>query len=291
MKNYYEILEIRFFSDIQAVKKAYRRLVKTVHPDLNPFLKDGKERFMEYQNAYRLLTNPLWKIQYDRHLSAALTVTKPAPVADAETSKAFYLLSIVGAVLADVLKSQLALLRMMWGWLEKGMEKVITILPREFFQSKSRDQKNDHVEEFHECWLTAHDAEYGCVIPMRMFGGKYMVRIPRHTEDGVVLEIRHPKESYRIANLKISVLKSARPVVDLKVPLTDQLVSETIAFNYLGKSYALDLKSVDWRTRLYSYDTFDVRLLVDDERAVRNGLDESSETTLNNFLYYRGALR
>jgi molecular chaperone DnaJ len=49
------------------IKKAYRKLVREVHPDKNP---GNEERFKEVQGAYDVLSDPEKRAQYDRFGSA-----------------------------------------------------------------------------------------------------------------------------------------------------------------------------------------------------------------------------
>src|SRR5207248_4702731 len=49
------------------IKKAYRKLVREVHPDKSP---GNEERFKEVQGAYDILSDPEKRKQYDRFGSA-----------------------------------------------------------------------------------------------------------------------------------------------------------------------------------------------------------------------------
>jgi molecular chaperone DnaJ len=62
MKNYYEILGINENSSQDEIKKAYRKLSKKYHPDVNP---QGEEKFKEISEAYEHLGDPQKKQQYD----------------------------------------------------------------------------------------------------------------------------------------------------------------------------------------------------------------------------------
>lgn len=67
MINYYKLLEIPDFSDAQSVKQAYRKKVKTYHPDVNPGAES--EDIMKWMNkAYQTLSDPASKLMYDRSL-------------------------------------------------------------------------------------------------------------------------------------------------------------------------------------------------------------------------------
>ena len=48
------------------IQKAYRRLAKKVHPDLNPGDKNAEDKFKEISAAYDLLNDPDKRMRFDR---------------------------------------------------------------------------------------------------------------------------------------------------------------------------------------------------------------------------------
>jgi len=65
-KDYYKILGVGRKSSAAEIKKAYRKLARKYHPDLNPGDKDAENRFKEIQAAYAVLSDPKKKSQYDQ---------------------------------------------------------------------------------------------------------------------------------------------------------------------------------------------------------------------------------
>ena len=64
-RDYYDILGVARDADADTIKKAYRKLARKWHPDIN---KDDKasERFAEIQEAYDILSDEEKRKQYDR---------------------------------------------------------------------------------------------------------------------------------------------------------------------------------------------------------------------------------
>ena len=56
-KDYYSILGVTKDSKADEIKKAYRRLARKFHPDVNPGDKFFEERFKEIQEAYEILSD------------------------------------------------------------------------------------------------------------------------------------------------------------------------------------------------------------------------------------------
>ena len=54
-----EILEIKMPINIEKIKKAYKRLVKIFHPDVNKENKDAEKKFKEINQGYRVLLKKL----------------------------------------------------------------------------------------------------------------------------------------------------------------------------------------------------------------------------------------
>ena len=62
----YTVLGVKKDASQDEIQKAYRRLAKKLHPDLNPGNKQAEERFKEISAAYDLLGDPDKRARFDR---------------------------------------------------------------------------------------------------------------------------------------------------------------------------------------------------------------------------------
>src|SRR5437588_5750365 len=63
---YYETLGVPRKADAEEIRKAYRKLARKYHPDLNPGDKSSEERFKNVQEAYDVLSDPKKRQMYDQ---------------------------------------------------------------------------------------------------------------------------------------------------------------------------------------------------------------------------------
>lgn len=65
-RDYYEVLGIDRNASADEIKKAYRKMAKKYHPDLNPGNKEAEEHFKEVNEANAVLSDPEKKARYDQ---------------------------------------------------------------------------------------------------------------------------------------------------------------------------------------------------------------------------------
>jgi len=65
VKDYYEILGVKKSASQEEIKKAYRKLARKYHPDLNPNDKEAERRFKSISEAYAVLGDAKKRKEYD----------------------------------------------------------------------------------------------------------------------------------------------------------------------------------------------------------------------------------
>jgi len=66
--NYYQLMNLEWYSDIEVIRKTYIKLAKIYHPDTNPKEKSAEEYFKIITQGYNVLSEPLEKEIYDNAL-------------------------------------------------------------------------------------------------------------------------------------------------------------------------------------------------------------------------------
>lgn len=65
--DYYKILGVDKNATQEDIKKAYRKLARKLHPDLNPDDKEAERKFKEINEANEVLSNPENRAKYDKY--------------------------------------------------------------------------------------------------------------------------------------------------------------------------------------------------------------------------------
>ena len=66
-RDYYEVLGISKGASEDEIKKAYKKMARKYHPDLNPDNKEAEEKLKEVNEAYEVLSDPDKKARYDQY--------------------------------------------------------------------------------------------------------------------------------------------------------------------------------------------------------------------------------
>lgn len=65
--DYYKILDVEKTADAKAIKKAFRKLARQYHPDVNPDDSTAEKKFKQLNEAYEVLSNPEKRKKYDKY--------------------------------------------------------------------------------------------------------------------------------------------------------------------------------------------------------------------------------
>ena len=57
-RDYFKVLEVERGADADTIKRAFRRLARQYHPDVNPGDASAEARFKEISEAYEVLSDP-----------------------------------------------------------------------------------------------------------------------------------------------------------------------------------------------------------------------------------------
>lgn len=68
--DYYAVLGVGRDASVREIRRAYRRLARQYHPDLNPSDPDAEVRFKELSSAATILSNPTLRQSYDMAVAA-----------------------------------------------------------------------------------------------------------------------------------------------------------------------------------------------------------------------------
>lgn len=113
-RDYYEVLGLNKSASDDEIKKAYRKLAKQYHPDMNPGDKVAEEKFKEVNEAYAVLSDPDKKAKYDQFGHAAFDPSMAVPasvISEALISAIYSAASSVEAAEGDSVGTLLSAVR------------------------------------------------------------------------------------------------------------------------------------------------------------------------------------
>src|SRR5688572_8690243 len=65
--DYYKVLGVNKNASEDEIKKAYRKLARKLHPDLNPNDKEAHKKFQQINEANEVLSDPEKRKKYDQY--------------------------------------------------------------------------------------------------------------------------------------------------------------------------------------------------------------------------------
>src|SRR5580692_10114633 len=65
--DYYKVLGLEKTASTEDIKKAYRKLARKYHPDLNPNDKEANKKFQQINEANEVLSDPDKRKKYDQY--------------------------------------------------------------------------------------------------------------------------------------------------------------------------------------------------------------------------------
>jgi len=78
-EDYYKILGVSRDASQEEIQKAYRKLARKYHPDMNPDDQTAKKKFQQVQAAFDVLSDPQKREMYDRYGSSFETMGAGGP--------------------------------------------------------------------------------------------------------------------------------------------------------------------------------------------------------------------
>ena len=174
MKDPYETLGVSKTASADDIRKAYRKLAKKLHPDLNPGDKQAEERFKEVSGANDLLSDPEKRRRYDAGEIDASGAEKAPPHARYYRDYA--------AEGGHPYEGQGA-----YGDFAQGDDLFADLLRRAAEQARRRPGADLHYELPIDFLDAVNGASKTITLPQ---GGTLNVTIPAGVEDGQILRLR-----------------------------------------------------------------------------------------------------
>src|SRR6516165_7670683 len=174
MKDPYEILGVAKTASADEIRKAYRRLAKKLHPDLNPGDKRAEDEFKEVSAANDLLSDPEKRRRYDAGEIDASGAEKAPP-------QGRYYREYAGGASGHPYESGSG-----YADFAEGDDLFAELLRRSAEQARRRPGADLHFELAVSFLDAVNGASKTITLPQ---GGTLNVTIPAGVEDGQILRL------------------------------------------------------------------------------------------------------
>lgn len=183
-KDYYEILEIEKNTPAEEIGKAYRKLARKYHPDVNPDDDQAAAQFTAISEAHHVLSNPEARAKYDR-LDAAWQAHQNSAATEDDTFDwpQWVSLELQDQTLDEALAE-----------LEKSNEKGFSPFFQAIFGGMDIVEKGaapGKGQDYHQgVEITLEEVYTGTSRILRVGNRRLEVRIPRGAQTGTKVRIR-----------------------------------------------------------------------------------------------------
>lgn len=172
MKDPYELLKVPRDASAEDIKRAYRKLAKALHPDINPGNEAVERQFKEVSQAYSILRDPEKRKRFDRGEIDASGQETP-------WKGGFYRTHAGGGG------------RSKYGPFEFGEDLDVDDLFADLFGRRKRSVRRKGADVSYSVPITFLEAAVGAKKRVRLGDGKSLdIRIPPATEDRQVLRLK-----------------------------------------------------------------------------------------------------
>ncbi len=183
-KDYYKILDVEPKTALDEIKKAYRKLARKYHPDVNPGDKEAENKYEELNEANAVLTDPEKRAKYDRLGASWHASQQQEPSGDFDWSQWIDGLDPDSNIDLDAFLNDLR---------EQSENREFSDFFQAVFatmgqQARSAPRKGDDYHQ--EIEISLEEAFKGTTRVLNIGGRRIKVKIPRGAKTGTQVRVR-----------------------------------------------------------------------------------------------------